>query len=224
MAAPSPSARALVSAPVERLLLAEGSVVGVLHGSARPADAHATEGVDAVAALLSAALAADRRERAARAALEVAHALAEVDALTGLRNRRGWQHAVARAQERCRAGERAVIAVLDLDDLKGVNDAEGHLAGDDLLRAAARVISAACRPDDVAARTGGDEFAVLAIGAARTGASALERRLRRSLADAGVRATVAAEACTPGQDVLSTWATADVQMCARKRQRRAARP
>jgi diguanylate cyclase (GGDEF)-like protein/PAS domain S-box-containing protein len=88
--------------------------------------------------------------------------LADHDALTGLRNRRLFDHdlrlQVARSQ---RYGEVAGLVVIDLDAFKRVNDEHGHKAGDDTLRAVARALTRRLRETDLVARLGGDEFAVL---------------------------------------------------------------
>ncbi len=106
--------------------------------------------------------AGSEKERLAAAASD-ATVEARMDALTGLMNRRGWNDAV----DGCTASEFAPVSVViaDLDDLKRVNDTEGHAAGDRLLVAAARCLSTLVRDVDVVARTGGDEFAILMRGA-----------------------------------------------------------
>jgi diguanylate cyclase (GGDEF)-like protein/PAS domain S-box-containing protein len=88
--------------------------------------------------------------------------LADHDPLTGLRNRRLFEHdlklQVARSQ---RYGEVAGLMVIDLDDFKQVNDEHGHKIGDDTLKAVARALSRRLRETDLVARLGGDEFAIL---------------------------------------------------------------
>jgi len=88
--------------------------------------------------------------------------LADHDPLTGLRNRRLFEHdlrlQVARSR---RYGEVAALMVIDLDDFKSVNDRYGHRVGDDTLKAVARALSRRLRETDLVARLGGDEFAVL---------------------------------------------------------------
>jgi diguanylate cyclase (GGDEF)-like protein/PAS domain S-box-containing protein len=88
--------------------------------------------------------------------------LADHDPLTGLRNRRLFEHdlklQVARSQ---RYGEVAGLMVIDLDDFKQVNDLHGHKIGDDTLKAVARTLTRRLRETDLVARLGGDEFAVL---------------------------------------------------------------
>lgn len=88
---------------------------------------------------------------------------ADRDALTGLYNRRHFLEEAARhAAYATRYAERhAALLVLDLDNLKHVNDALGHRAGDELIRAVARVLQERLRETDVLARIGGDEFVVL---------------------------------------------------------------
>ncbi len=88
--------------------------------------------------------------------------LADHDPLTGLRNRRLFEHdlklQVARSR---RYEEHAGLMVIDLDDFKQVNDEHGHKVGDDTLKAVARALTRRLRESDLVARLGGDEFAVL---------------------------------------------------------------
>jgi diguanylate cyclase (GGDEF)-like protein/PAS domain S-box-containing protein len=97
---------------------------------------------------------------------------AEHDPLTGLPNRRRFEHELERQIERCaRHGERAALAVIDLDRFKDVNDVHGHATGDKLLAAVGTALHERLRATDVAARIGGDEFAVLLIGVDEQGAA-----------------------------------------------------
>lgn len=83
--------------------------------------------------------------------------LAEIDALTGLANRRMFDERLAE-----RAGDgRSVLLLIDLDGFKHVNDTLGHALGDACLQEAARRLERACRGAALVARIGGDEFAVL---------------------------------------------------------------
>lgn len=82
------------------------------------------------------------------------------DQLTGLVNRR----TVERYFRTYAAGRRSfILALLDIDDFKGINDALGHLTGDDALRAVAETLKQTVRPHDVVGRFGGDEFVVLMV-------------------------------------------------------------
>lgn len=84
------------------------------------------------------------------------------DALTGLLNRRSHEEMLAQAASRSeRYGWSFALALLDLDRFKAVNDRFGHAAGDAALRAVGREVRQLLRAGDVAARIGGDEFALL---------------------------------------------------------------
>lgn len=88
--------------------------------------------------------------------------LARQDPLTGLMNRRAWDGHLAREVARTGRVDRPLsVAVLDLDHFKAFNDEHGHLAGDQLLKAATARWATALRASDVLARWGGEEFAVL---------------------------------------------------------------
>jgi diguanylate cyclase len=85
---------------------------------------------------------------------------ASSDPLTGVANRRGFDQTCDRWVRNSRS--QFVMAILDVDDFKSVNDTKGHAAGDELLKLVAQQLKASFRESDVVARVGGDEFAVLA--------------------------------------------------------------
>jgi diguanylate cyclase len=88
-------------------------------------------------------------------------ALSSRDALTGLANRRHFEAVLARELDRvARAGEPALLLVLDIDHFKQVNDRRGHVAGDLVIKAVADALQHSVRPMDTVARIGGEEFAV----------------------------------------------------------------
>jgi diguanylate cyclase (GGDEF)-like protein/PAS domain S-box-containing protein len=90
--------------------------------------------------------------------------LADHDALTWLPNRRRFLEGVAAELERMHEhGEYGALLLLDLDNFKQVNDTAGHLAGDQVLCAAAEVLRRRLRATDVIGRLGGDEFAALVL-------------------------------------------------------------
>lgn len=89
--------------------------------------------------------------------------LANHDSLTGCYNRRGFLEAVDRERNRAaRSGETPGLFLIDLDDLKKVNDSHGHKAGDMVLIEVGRRLSEVARNYDVCGRWGGDEFVLLA--------------------------------------------------------------
>ena len=105
-------------------------------------------------------------------------ALALIDALTGLHNRRGF---LSRAEQMLRLARRSgrglVLIFLDLDHLKALNDSVGHDEGDRALVDLAGVLRGTFRTSDIVARIGGDEFAVLAVDAPPGAVSQLKDRL-----------------------------------------------
>src|SRR5690606_1711473 len=105
--------------------------------------------------------------------------LNRVDVLTGLRNRRGWNEALAAELARhARTRRPAVLMLVDVDNLKEVNDNHGHIAGDEVLRNVARVLEICARDIDTPARYGGDEFGVLLAETGLQGALRVAERVR----------------------------------------------
>jgi diguanylate cyclase (GGDEF)-like protein len=119
-------------------------------------------------------------------------ALADLDALTSLHNRRYFHETLAREVSRAtRYRRRLTLIVLDLDDFKEVNDRVGHLAGDAVLAEVAARMRSAARATDIPCRIGGDEFAIVLPEAGRDEAEQLANRIARS-----VRSQTVAEAGT----------------------------
>ena len=88
--------------------------------------------------------------------------LAQHDPLTGVANRRAWDHTLPVEMDRARrAGTPLAVALLDLDHFKRFNDQYGHQAGDQLLKGATAAWQSLLRSSDLLARYGGEEFAVL---------------------------------------------------------------
>jgi len=123
---------------------------------------------------------ADIRYGLARAKL-----LAETDELTGLFNLRGFALAANRLFAQAVRHERPTsVLMIDSDNLKGVNDAYGHEAGNRLLRHLATAIQAELRFTDVAARYGGDEFIVMLPETPAKGALEVAERIRNRISGA----------------------------------------
>ena len=108
----------------------------------------------------------------------------EHDPLTGLANRRAFEHAMDYELERTiRSGTSLSLAVLDLDDFKKVNDTYGHPCGDKVLVETARVMLNRTRRYDTAARTGGEEFGVILPGTGLLKAESVMTRILESIRD-----------------------------------------
>jgi diguanylate cyclase (GGDEF)-like protein len=138
-------------------LTTDGGVIGAIVASRRTADPwpeSAQRILTGAAVEASAALsrAYSHREAEARAS---------TDALTGLPNRRYFDEFCALLARRRRSEDAIGILMVDIDRFKLLNDAYGHAVGDEVLRAVAGAIASAVREDDVPARFGGEEFAVL---------------------------------------------------------------
>jgi diguanylate cyclase (GGDEF)-like protein len=140
-------------------------------------------------------------------------AMAELDPLTGVSNRRGFDRALARAAV---GGDPYALILIDLDDFKRINDEQGHPAGDAVLQSVALAAAAVARQGDCVARIGGDEFALLAPGAGASGALRLLWDLRDSIEPAATYAAalVPDDARTPEELV----ARADARLLASKRE------
>jgi len=148
------------------------------------------------------------------------------DPLTGVRNRFGFDQALARLQLEAR--EDYAVFFIDMNGFKAVNDTYGHEAGDQLLRAVAGRFSSVLRKPDVLARFGGDEFGVIvASGMNRDIASGLAAKLERQLEEpvrldqAIVRVGAAVGfslPAAPGESPSSVLSRADQAMYARKAQ------
>jgi diguanylate cyclase (GGDEF)-like protein/PAS domain S-box-containing protein len=154
--------------------------------------------------------------------------LAQHDNLTGLLNRATIEHAIDGALAHGRTD--VVIAFVDLDGFKSVNDGFSHDAGDEVLRVVAARLQSALRPTDDVARYGGDEFVVLcrdiASGAESGVVARIEAALRASIEFAGGRwqpaASIGLARAQPGDDRASFLHRADRAMYDIKRAHHAA--
>ncbi len=139
-------------------------------------------------------------------------ALSATDGLTGIANRRRFDEALQAEWQRARrAGKPVALALLDVDLFKSYNDRYGHQAGDDCLKAIARLLAAQVhRADDLVARYGGEEFALIVSSVNSTGVIALARAICAALqADARphasspfgvVTVSIGVAMLTPGKD------------------------
>ncbi len=115
---------------------------------------------------------------------EEIYRLTTVDGLTQVFNKRYFLDTLEREVSRCRRYERDLSLVLfDIDHFKEVNDQSGHLAGDYVLKALSDVVQARIRREDVLARFGGEEFAVILPEVDLSGARIFAEKIRRLIED-----------------------------------------
>jgi diguanylate cyclase (GGDEF)-like protein len=113
--------------------------------------------------------------------------LADLDALTGLHNRRYFHETLRREVARAhRYGRRLALVVFDLDAFKAINDRIGHLAGDAVLAEVAERVRAVVRSADVACRVGGDEFAIILPESTLAEAEQLSYRMQAAVASSPI--------------------------------------
>jgi diguanylate cyclase (GGDEF)-like protein len=173
--------------------------------------------LEAKAGLFGALLEELQRSRALLTELEQARLDADTDVLTGLLNRRGWNRQLAREEARCqRYGHICTLLVIDMDQLKAVNDSSGHCAGDRLIRQVGRLLADTVRQPDIVARIGGDEFAILLANTDALNARGFEKRLAQAFAEAGIQASTGRASWQPGEALQDTLCRADRAMYANK--------
>ncbi len=183
--------------------------------------------------LLAAAADAEGLLAAQARRIALLETLSSTDEPTGLMNRRGFEREMQRLLANARRyGESGVIAVIDLDDFKSINDVYGHAAGDAVLASFGRALGAMVRQTDLVARLGGDEFALVLARSDTAGAMARIGEIEISLNTlvvpyASHRISVA---CSVGSTSIKgddefeiLLQRADNAMYAQKRRRRAAR-
>ena len=153
--------------------------------------------------------------------------LAEVDPLTQCANR----HALRAWFENWDEHHVVSVVLVDVDDLKGINDRHGHAAGDEALKLVARVLTSTTRSDDLVVRWGGDEFLVVLSGAGQVTAMRrfgdLIRLLTESASDfpydEDLRVSWGVSSCATREGITAALEQADQHMDANKARRRASR-
>ncbi|MBI4320476.1 MAG: diguanylate cyclase [Chloroflexi bacterium] len=169
-------ARSVLVAP----LVAEDTALGILYVDHVRSIHHWTDEEKALAATL-----ADQAAIAIRNAQlhQEVKDLANTDGLTSLYNYRYFYQRLTEEFARSRrSGHHLSLVFVDVDNLKGINDSFGHLAGDAVLRDLSRLIKDTVRASDVVARYGGDEFALILPDTDVDQAVTLARRLERKVA------------------------------------------
>lgn len=146
-------------------------------------------------------------------------AQAVTDELTGLANRRAWHERLTEAMARSRrSGNPLSVLVLDIDGLKQVNDGQGHVAGDQLLKDVSDAWRCALRSSDLLGRLGGDEFAVILEDTHEEAAFDVMTRLDAALKDEHTASTGLA-VWDGVENPTALVARADAQMYHHKRRR-----
>jgi len=164
-------------------LRVDGAVVGAIVLSRRLADEWSSASARLLSDSAQEASAAFARAYSHRAA----EARASTDALTGLPNRRYFDEFCALLARRRRSDDAIGVLMIDIDNFKRLNDTFGHPAGDAVLKAVADAVAHAVRDEDVPARFGGEEFAVLLRNPSPTVALAVGERVRSAVAGLDLR-------------------------------------
>lgn len=177
--------------------------------------------IELLSRMLGTVLANELRAEAEMRRAERAEQQAEIDSLTGLFNRRGWERLMLAEEARCaRYSHPAAVICIDLDGFKHINDTLGHSKGDEILVTASNSLLSASREGDVVARLGGDEFAVLTVNSNQ--AEACAERLEVALSSIGIKGSAAAAHRHPSKTLKDAYVEADQRMYQRKRERCAA--
>ena len=163
-----------------------------------------------------------------KAYLDVCEEAAFTDHLTGLANRRRFERQLEREVSRTlRLSHPFSLLMIDIDNFKNLNDSFGHDAGDDAIRRISRVLREGTRGIDLAARIGGEEFAVLLVETAEQGGFDVAERLRVAIKSlelpSGEQITASfgvAECPTDAQTATEILKAADVALYEAKRQGR----
>ena len=168
---------------------------------------------------------------AARATVAELEIRADIDPLSNVFNRRGFDRELRRTLAyTARYNTTAALIYLDLDAFKPINDTYGHAGGDAALKAAAAALAAMVRASDIVGRLGGDEFAILLWNLNERSAAAKALALEETIANAhvsweGATIRLAASAgwtmLAEGDEPATVLARADAAMYARKQARRA---
>ena len=147
--------------------------------------------VEMVAGLLGAIL--KHEKEASESAGQISDVEGEVlvDKLTQTFNRRAWERVLVAEEARCaRHNHSACVICVDIDGLRNINEAQGREKGDTTLLKTAQILKRACRGYDIVARTGEDEFSILAVECGLKGAKGIYDRISGGLKKEGINATL----------------------------------
>lgn len=143
------------------------------------------------------------------------------DPLTHIFNRRAWDQFISSEEVRCKKyGSPASVLIIDINDLKKINDQLGHSFGDDLLKKIAFTLKACVRANDVVARLGGDEFGILLIETNEDDSIAFLNRIKHTLRRNKIDAAIGLAIRHPLEGFLSAINEADLQMYSNKKHKK----
>lgn len=200
-----------------------GFLYPIVEDASMPFDQDQSTIIDRTVLVLSALLDAESRAKEAFTRADTAEKESTVDSLTLLGNRRAWEKSLEIEESRCiRYEQTASVIILDLDDLKSINDQQGHLSGDFLLRMCANSLKKSCRDGDIIARLGGDEFGIIAPNCSSEELEGFILRLRNMLDEEGIAASVGGCERNKVGTMTKAWNLADSNMYDNKRKRKGA--
>ncbi|MDQ6768087.1 MAG: GGDEF domain-containing protein [Candidatus Eremiobacteraeota bacterium] len=177
------------------LPLGDGKVYGTLAGmDPNPKDDSLKQHlwlVEMVAGLLGAILKHEQEASEGAGQISDIQGEALVDRLTQTFNRRAWDRILTAEEARCaRHNHSACVICVDIDSLRAINDLQGRDKGDATLLRTAQVLKRACRGYDIVARTGEDEFAILAVECGLKGAKGIYDRISSGLQKEEIKASL----------------------------------
>ena len=146
---------------------------------------------------------------------------AEMDWLPNIYNGKGWRRILDAEEIRCKIyGQSAGIIIVDLDNLKVINDKQGHAAGDRLLKATGECLLNNIRQGDVVARWGGDEFGILLLDIDKAQLTTIAQRIAQQLEVNQIAASLGYAQRSPQSDIREAIKIADGKMYEQKKQRK----
>lgn len=147
--------------------------------------------VQTFASLLGSLVTAELEAQKEKRRAERAEAESLTDILTNLYNKRGWDMLIKAEETRAKQYGHHLCAIsIDLDNLKKINDSQGHAKGSEYISKAGKAIQETIFPNDIASRTGGDEFNILLVECDETKAQTVVGNLNRAFAAYGVEASI----------------------------------
>jgi diguanylate cyclase (GGDEF)-like protein len=183
---------AYIGAP---LSLGDGKVYGTLAGmDLEPKDDTLKQHlwlVEMVAGLLGAILKHEQEISEATGETRGVEGEILVDKLTQTFNRRAWDRVLVAEEARCaRHSHSACVICVDIDSLRSINESQGREKGDEMLLKTGQILKRACRGYDIVARTGEDEFGILAVECGLKGAKGIYDRISAGLQKEQIKATL----------------------------------